>query len=993
MRYTREKARQRAEQRAKDIAKNQEHIFYSARYYDDQFEHVSLPKPIAKHVPNELMTEEEWRSLGVKQSQGWEHYMIHSPEPHVLLFKREKDYQANVMPPKLSAPTLTRTLSGFFSKNGVSSSASSGPDPQDTPTANDPQEHSEDRLVANPPATPEKPKGRNAAKTKPATPKKKPTSKATNSATTTLETPSPVPESPRKSRKKKKSDPGEIVETLVAVEIPPHEKSIRRKKKASKPEAEGEKPVDTMNTEAPPTPAPTAPTVPTALSIPPAPQEPPKSPSKQPHTGSGSATKANPVPVLGLQLSKFNKTDSASMFRIKNGKASITETKLKFMSHPSSIADLCKFHEYRQALQDEDHGMKEDVRQLEDHFEITRIPSNHYGLIAKLVEESELLLAELATSIMATLCPREFAAFEDFGATEEGDVAMDVDVESEGNPGQRRGATTVSTTAIMEAIQSVAQRVNYGVPVSNLPVSVPATPANLSVFRWEVQDADQHFPPDMKAAVIKRRGKRMEASAALTAWFLGLDRKQQEDLCPVPVATVRPVTEGAPVPTKRNRTSMGGDLMDIDMDLAHTKMVKEADNAPPTALVAASILEDQATVEASVDPAVLESKLKEIEAKKKEAEAKKKEAEAKEERRLEKERKLAERQHEKDMREAERLQKEETKKQTSQRFVGFFKPVAPPVAKKEVSQLQAKNDPAQSCLLELFHPFHVKKNTTLAPINRFSKELSTKEFDQQIASASENDMDVDHIPKLDVQSAKAEFSALFGRKARGADRSNASNNKTKKLPPHYLTMTVKELMHSGALLQDRDDNMDEMLTWRDIPALRMRLLQFAENYRPAYYGTWSKRSKHINGRRFLGKDTHLIEYDFDSEAEWEEDEEGEECKSDDDDDDAEELGSEQEEEDDWLVPEGYLSEDEGLDAGEEGHKGESMKRSKEMKRTLVSHIAPIIVGPVFEMVLGEPSSHPALEPYHIEFIGDFGVGMDMFHAVETSMLAAAPTQV
>lgn len=46
--------------------------------YDAIHRHVSLPKPIAKHVPNELMTEEEWRSLGVKQSQGWEHYMIHS---------------------------------------------------------------------------------------------------------------------------------------------------------------------------------------------------------------------------------------------------------------------------------------------------------------------------------------------------------------------------------------------------------------------------------------------------------------------------------------------------------------------------------------------------------------------------------------------------------------------------------------------------------------------------------------------------------------------------------------------------------------------------------------------------------------------------------------------------------------------------------------------------------------------------------------------------
>ena len=40
----------------------------------------------------------------------------------------------------------------------------------------------------------------------------------------------------------------------------------------------------------------------------------------------------------------------------------------------------------------------------------------------------------------------------------------------------------------------------------------------------------------------------------------------------------------------------------------------------------------------------------------------------------------------------------------------------------------------------------------------------------------------------------------------------------------------------------------------------------------------------------------MIDYDVDSEAEWEEDEEGEECKSDDEDEDADELGSEQDEE-------------------------------------------------------------------------------------------------
>ncbi len=39
-----------------------------------------LPKEIAKLVPKtHLMSESEWRSIGVQQSQGWVHYMIHEP--------------------------------------------------------------------------------------------------------------------------------------------------------------------------------------------------------------------------------------------------------------------------------------------------------------------------------------------------------------------------------------------------------------------------------------------------------------------------------------------------------------------------------------------------------------------------------------------------------------------------------------------------------------------------------------------------------------------------------------------------------------------------------------------------------------------------------------------------------------------------------------------------------------------------------------------------
>ena len=73
------------------MSSSAKNIFYSDKYYDDTYEyrHVMLPKDLAKHVPrNRLMTEGEWRRLGVQQSQGWIHYMIHTPEPHILLFRR-----------------------------------------------------------------------------------------------------------------------------------------------------------------------------------------------------------------------------------------------------------------------------------------------------------------------------------------------------------------------------------------------------------------------------------------------------------------------------------------------------------------------------------------------------------------------------------------------------------------------------------------------------------------------------------------------------------------------------------------------------------------------------------------------------------------------------------------------------------------------------------------------------------------------------------------
>ena len=97
-----------------------EEIEYSEKYMDDEFEyrHVILPKRVMRemvrvmqntplnqasvsldaatssfsrrHTASELrlLNENEWRGLGVQQSRGWQHYEIHKPEPHILLFRR-----------------------------------------------------------------------------------------------------------------------------------------------------------------------------------------------------------------------------------------------------------------------------------------------------------------------------------------------------------------------------------------------------------------------------------------------------------------------------------------------------------------------------------------------------------------------------------------------------------------------------------------------------------------------------------------------------------------------------------------------------------------------------------------------------------------------------------------------------------------------------------------------------------------------------------------
>ena len=81
-------------------------IEYSEKYNDELFEyrHVQLPKNIYKAMPKgRLLSEQEWRALGVQQSRGWVHYEIHKPEPYILLFRRPRgtDPTTGLAPPEI----------------------------------------------------------------------------------------------------------------------------------------------------------------------------------------------------------------------------------------------------------------------------------------------------------------------------------------------------------------------------------------------------------------------------------------------------------------------------------------------------------------------------------------------------------------------------------------------------------------------------------------------------------------------------------------------------------------------------------------------------------------------------------------------------------------------------------------------------------------------------------------------------------------------------
>lgn len=287
-----------------------------------------------------------------------------------------------------------------------------------------------------------------------------------------------------------------------------------------------------------------------------------------------------------------------------------------------------------------------------------------------------------------------------------------------------------------------------------------------------------------------------------------------------------------------------------------------------------------------------EEKQKELEQKQRERELKeeqkKKEKEEKEQKRKEKEDKDEQKRKE---REQERLKKqqeieeknkekqkeEELKQKTSAAFVNFF------VAKKSDNIQEDKKSKGTQSLA--FMDFEVKSDMKLPPARRNPlSEIEREILERYIENQNES---TSYIKDL---------------------KSGKQIGKSRK------TWPFEEIEDDDVTIVEDEGNLGETICQdkSKLHKLGAKFLKFHENRRPAYFGTWRKKSSYIKPRKPFGTDEKIFNYEEDSDDDWEEEEQGESLNGSDDEADKEneDEKDDYEVDNEFFVPHGHLSEDE-----------------------------------------------------------------------------------
>ncbi|XP_022864541.1 chromatin assembly factor 1 subunit FAS1-like [Olea europaea var. sylvestris] len=503
------------------------------------------------------------------------------------------------------------------------------------------------------------------------------------------------------------------------------------------------------------------------------------------------------------------------------------------------------------------------------------------GLIACLMEESELPLSKLVDDIFEKV------------------------------KGKIGNGDSVSKASVKSSVLLVGQRLCYGVP--NADADILGDESESALWFWETRDL-KLIPKSMRATLKVQRTCRKKIHERITAiWAMVTALEKSED------------HQSYRQDLIKASDKLGKVLAEADIRLLMQTMSQKN---------AAEVSEKEAKREEKLLIRQMEKSKRQTEKERKkmdrelnkeklqtEKELKRLQDEAeKEERRLEKE--------ESEMRKQLKRQQEEAEKEQR---------------RKEKEEAESKKRLAlqkQTSLMERFLKKN-KANSTCQNGGAVSKQLTSDQSPNRVERISgpvtvpmdsvltvSEGIDAEDIWKSHLNSWRClGHSVRSNKKIHWGVRQKPKTELVKELKlSTNREFTCDEDMSLEKLVDGWvDTNVDGRLSCTNANTLpnfekrskNRQLLQFDKSYRPAFYGVWSKKSQIVGARHPFVKDPD-IDYEIDSDEEWEEEEPGEslsDCDKDDEDETAEahSRGDEEDEsEDGFFVPDGYLSENEGV---------------------------------------------------------------------------------
>ncbi|KAG1183628.1 hypothetical protein G6F36_008310 [Rhizopus arrhizus] len=459
------------------------------------------------------------------------------------------------------------------------------------------------------------------------------------------------------------------------------------------------------------------------------------------------------------------------------------------------------------------------------------------------------------------------------------------------------------------------------------------------MFEVAIQKAIKQVATPVKYGLSEEVYASIEHTSEKIPWHLHITRWEVENLNFFP-----PDMQQVVQLRRQQRTEMSDNV---------SNYIKQLDSAESVALVTTKHRKNHNPDDKFSAKNEEEKRQREEERKQKEEEKKQRDEEKRqreEEKRQREEEKRKKREEEKKLKEEQKRKREDEKKKKEQsqlRLTALFTK-APPA---ELNVVNAEKV-AEPSIPTLFPPFYVKENVTLVDGLTRNWLPSPNSIDDFITSIKSSSTTTDLATFLSELSPEA-------KQMRGVSSS--------------IDIRTLLLPGSANILNSPNTRM----------ALRMKLLQFTEDVRPAYYGTFTQKSDIITSRTPFALDTSKLDYDVDSEAEWEPEGEGEEIHSgDEDEDDAADIIDP--EDSGWLVPEGYLSDNEGVEGEHDESNRPSIRLPNSSKRTM---IRKVVLGPFFER---ETEEDELVKPFSTNFLIDVSnEGFDPFFE-ESPRKSAAP---